>query len=434
MPSSDWKSAPADADAVASFAARDLEYRVVRTDDRALFDPYLRAETRGFLGGEQTEEQLEGTGDALAFRRFIGVYDPAALTLDEPVGTVNSWATELTLPENRSIPMWAISGVTVAPTHRRRGIARGMLEGELRTARDAGFAIAGLTVSEATIYGRFGFAPATFSERWTIETKRARWIGARAEGRLDFVSRERLSEELAALHGRVRTARPGEIEAWPGLWRRLAGTLPAQENSGKIRAVRYADVDGVTRGVVVYRLSEEGTDYTKHELEVDYLLSETADAYSALWAYVLEHDLVTTVVAQLRAVDEPLRWMIADQRAAKVETREHGWLRIVDVPTVLTARTYARGGRFTLSITDALGFADGTWELSIDDSGDAAVVAHEGEPDITLSVGALSSIVLGGVRASTLHAAGIIHAEEGVVTHLDACFMSAQTPYLSLWY
>lgn len=434
MPSLDGKTTAADPEAVATLAARNLDYRVVDTDDHAAFDPYLNAENRGFLNGEQTAEQLGGTREALAFRRFIGVYDPAAVERDEPVGTVNSWVAEMSLPENRRIPMWAISGVTVAPTHRRRGIARAMLEGELRTARSMGIAIAGLTVSETTIYGRFGFAPATFSSDWTIETKRARWIGARAEGRLDFVGRDRLREELADVHGRVRGTRPGEIEAWPGLWQRLAGAMPGQEKSGMIRAVRYADVDGVTRGIVVYRLSEEGSDFTKHELEVDYLLSENVDAYSALWAYVLEHDLVTTVIAHLRAVDEPLRWMITDQRAAKVQTREHGWLRIIDVPTVLAARTYARAGAFTLRVTDDLGFADGTWRVNIDAGGIAAVADDDGKEDITLSVGALSSIVLGGVRAATLHAAGLIHAEDSAIADLDACFTSSQTPYLSLWY
>ena len=125
-----------------------------------------------------------------------------------------------------------------------------------------------------------------------------------------------------------------------GYWR------PGQEGGGKLRAVRYADAGGTTRGIAVYKLAEEGDDFTKHELELHYLLSETADAYAALWRFVLEHDLVSVVKAPLRSVDEPLRWMIADQRGAKVETTEHGWLRILDVPAVLAARTYAASGSF----------------------------------------------------------------------------------------
>ena len=51
-----------------------------------------------------------------------------------------------------------------------------------------------------------------------------------------------------------------------------------------------------------------------------------------------------------------------------------------------------------------------------------------------LSVNALSSLVLGGVRASTLRAAGMVTADEATVQRLDAVFASAQVPYLSFWY
>ena len=144
------------------------------------------------------------------------------------MGTVNSSVAEMAMPGGRGLPLWAVSGVTVAPTHRRRGIARAMLEGELRTASAAGVAIAGLTVSEATIYGRFGFAPATFATNWSIETKRAAWVGPRPEGRLDFVERNALPDMLVELHERVRGSHPGEIHAWPGLWRRMSGIAPGQ--------------------------------------------------------------------------------------------------------------------------------------------------------------------------------------------------------------
>ena len=46
-----------------------------------------------------------------------------------------------------------------------------------------------LTVSESTIYGRFGFAPAAMSTEWEIDTRRARWTGpASTPGRVEFVT------------------------------------------------------------------------------------------------------------------------------------------------------------------------------------------------------------------------------------------------------
>lgn len=430
----DWKNLPADQGSVETVATNGLEYRVVDTSDSAVFDPYLQAAMRGFLSQEYTAEQLGAVRDAIGFRRFAGVYDAAAFDASAPVGTVNSWVAELTLPGGTGIPMWAISGVTVAPTHRRKGIARAMLEGELRTATAAGTPIAGLTVSEATIYGRFGFAPAAFAADWTIETKRAVWIGPRPQGRVDFVDREHARDELAALHERVRPSHPGEIEAWPGLWRRMTGTAAGQEDGRKHRVVRFSDAAGVTRGMAVYRISDEGDDFTKHQFDLHYLLSETPDAYAALWRFVLEHDLVSVVKAHLRSVDEPLRWMIADQRGAKVETSEHHWVRILDVPATLSARRYRAAGSVTLRVIDPLGFADGTWRLAVDVRGAADVLATDAAADVSLPVNALSSLLLGGVRAFTLRDAGLVECDEAVAVALDAMFASASTPHLSLWY
>lgn len=444
MTAHDWQSLPIDAASRNSLAESGLDYRLVDTSDAAAFGDYLQAGHRGFLGAEATDEQLGATREALAFRRTTGVYDATTPNATLPIATVNSWIADLTLPGGRGIPMWAISNVTVAPTHRRRGVARGLLEGELRTAADAGVPIAGLTVTEATIYGRFGFAPAAFATDWTIETARAGWRGPRPDGRIDFIDRERLSAELPALHERVRRTQPGEINGWPGLWRKMSGTSAGQENARKIRAVRYADASGHTRGIAVYRLSDEGSDFTKHELTLNFLLAETADAYAALWRFVLEHDLVNIVQAPLRSMDEPVRWMIADQRAATVTVSEHHWLRVLDVPRALGARRYAAPGEFTLRVIDPLGFAEGTWMLRISADGECSVEASGAEPSsaeatashpqISLGAAELGSLLLGGVRATTLHAAGRIEGDADAVAALDRSFAAIETPWLGLWY
>ena len=439
MTAHDWQSLPTDPTSRQALAESGLDYRLVDTSDAAAFGDYLQAGHRGFLGPDATDEQLGATREALAFRRTTGVYDSTTPNPTLPVATVNSWIAELTLPGGHGIPMWAISNVTVAPTHRRRGVARALLEGELRTAADAGVPIAGLTVTEATIYGRFGFAPAAFASDWTIETARAGWRGMRPEGRIDFIDRERLNAELPALHERVRRTQPGEVNGWPGLWRKISGTTAGQEHARKIRAVRYADAAGRTRGIAVYRLSDEGPDFTKHELTLNFLLTETADAYAALWRFVLEHDLVSTVQAPLRSVDEPVRWMIADQRAATVTTSEHHWLRVLDVPRALAARRYLAEGEFVLRVLDPLGFADGTWMLRVSADGEGSVEVASAEastvaPLITLGAAELAALLLGGVRATTLRAAGRIEGDADAVAALDRSFAAIETPWLALWY
>ena len=126
---------------------------------------------------------------------------------DAPVATIASWIGELTVPGGRGIPSCAISAVTVAPTHRRRGIARAMLEGELGAALDAGAPIAMLTVSESTLYGRYGFAPRR-GQRVVAHRRQARVVDRPSAGRPC-----RLHREGAPARARRAAARASPADA-----------------------------------------------------------------------------------------------------------------------------------------------------------------------------------------------------------------------------
>lgn len=131
-------------------AGRGLVVRRVDDALRTETDPWLEAVSRGFLGGERTDVQRDAFFAHTAYRRKIGVFDETASQPDVPVATFASWAAELTLPGG-TVAACAISSVTVAPTHRRRGILRSVMTGELRTAVERGLPVAILTVSESTI-------------------------------------------------------------------------------------------------------------------------------------------------------------------------------------------------------------------------------------------------------------------------------------------
>ena len=80
-----------------------------------------------------SDEFLAELRGDLPLQRSVGVFDDSIAEPAMPVATVTSWPAALTVPGGEVVA-WAISGVTVAPTHRRRGIARAMLESELRVA------------------------------------------------------------------------------------------------------------------------------------------------------------------------------------------------------------------------------------------------------------------------------------------------------------
>lgn len=429
----DARDVPADPTSTAMLAEAGLSYRVVDAADDEQRVPFQRAISRGFLGAEPTDEALEDGRASFDARRNIGVYDPQAAD-GRPVATTDSWVTPLTLPGGGEIGMWAISGVTVAATHRRRGIARALLEGELRAAASAGVALAGLTVSETTIYGRYGFGHAVPMMRFHVDTRRAGWAGPAPEGSLQFIDRETLAREIAAVHERVRHARSGQIPGWTGRWRGIAGLYSADSARDRVRGVRYLDAAGEVRGVLAYVVSEKDGTF-RFALDVRILLGETTEATAALWRFALQHDLVDTVTADLRPLDDPLPLLVVDQRGVTQTVHDHGWLRILDVPTALAARTYSAPSDLVLGVRDDLGFADGSWRLRVDAEGRAEVEEAGGAaPDVVLGVAALSALFGGAVRASSLRAAGLLDADADTVHQLDRTFLALPAPALDIWY
>lgn len=429
----DFRSIPADATSQTALAAQGLRYDLVAADDAAQ-DAFSHAIARGFHGGAPDAQALGEMRAHAHERRAIGVWDDSGAEPLIPVATVDSWPTPLRVPGDRDLEAWAISAVTVAPTHRRRGIARGLLEGELRAAIANGTPLAILTVSESTIYGRYGFGIATWSAELAVDTKRARWVGPVPGGRVHLVGRESVREIALDLEKRARVA--GGIPTWGGHWDRQLGLRPSQAaKSADIRAMRYDDESGEPQGFAVYRVKDAGADFTKHPVEVIDLVAATTDAYAALWRSLLELDLVHEVVAHQRSVDEPVRWMVSDARA--VHTRsvtDHLWARILDVPRCLEGRTWERPGRLVLDVADDLGFAGGRFALEVDEAGAATVGLVDEEADLTLGIDALSSVLLGGASPITMAAAGRLTGDPAAVEALHRMAVTPVPPCLDFWF
>ena len=445
--STDFLSLPVDPQSAERLAAQGLRLGLVDPSDSEAVGHWLQADSRGFHDSRATPESIEAQARGLAYRRTTGVWDDSGADAASPVATVSTWPAQLTVPGETSVTGWAISSVTVAPTHRRKGIARALLEAELRTAAELKIPLAMLTVSEATIYARYGFAPAAMAASWKIDTRRAKWAGPYGSGRVQFLPLEQLRVEAPALIERVRLRVPGEIEHWDHLWDRMFGLSgDDKERAKNLRAVRYDDGSGVAQGFAIYVFTDQERNFAAHTLDVHYLVAATDDAYAGLWRYLLEMDLVGEVTAPLRSVDEPFYWQISDQRAAsKTREGDHLWVRILDVKAALEARRYSTGGRIVLEVDDPLGFAAGRVLVDIADDGTATVTQLDGEspdgesPDgvaaLALSVNELGALYLGGVSASTLVRSGrIAELRAGSADAVDASFRSAVAPWLSIWF
>lgn len=433
----DARTVPADPQSQQRLRESGFCYRVVDLADADTAVAYARAAQRGFLEEEPSDAELAQLRTTWRERRNIGVYEAESAGRGTatalPVGTVNSWVAEMTVPGG-AIPMWAISMVTVAATHRRRGIARGLLEGELRAAASAGVPLAGLTVTEATIYGRYGFGPAIPVSRVGFDTRRAGWSAPGVPGRLEYVDNDLLAADLAAVHGRARQRRTGQIDGWDRRWLGLSGIGPdGAVKDRAARGVRYFDADGELRGAMAYGVKPlpEGFGST---LTIRHLAAETDDAQRALWGHAANHDLVERVEADLRPADDPIVHLVADQRAVEFVVHDHGWLRILDLPASMRARRCGGPADVVLRVTDPYGFADGTWHVRVDASGEASAERTDAEAAITLGVAELSTAYAGGVSLSRLAAAGRVTGEPGAIADLDRALRTDPAPFLGIWY
>ena len=436
MNSVDARTVPADPESARRLREQGFDYRVVDIADYGSAVAFAQAAERGFLGGAPSDAEIERMRETWAERRNVGVYEVDAVASALPVGTVNSWVASMSLPggdARSAIPMWAISMVTVAATHRRRGIARGLLEGELRAAASAGVPMAGLTVTEATIYGRYGFGPAVPVSRIAVDARTSGWRAPQAPGRLEYVGLDELARELGELHERARFARAGQIAGWRGRWLGQAGLGAGSKKDASARGVHYRDVDGVVRGAIAYTLKELPGSF-RNSMTIRQLVAETDDALSALWGFAVNHDLVDRIEADLRPVDDPVVRLVANPHAVDVAVRDHGWLRILDAPAALRARRYAASLDTVIRVEDGYGFADGTWRLSIDAAGAAEVEATDAAPDVVLDVATLSSAYAGGVPLTQLAAAGRVQGDAAAVAALGRALHADPAPTLSIWY
>ena len=141
-------------------------------------------------------------------------------------------------------------------------------------------------------------------------------------------------------------------------------------------------------------------------------------------------DLVDTIKAAHRPVDEELRWMLADPRRLISSSEDRSWVRLVDVKAAFEKRSFSSEGSITLRIKDDfLPWNDGVYTLSTDGN-DCEFTVSEKSPDITLSTSDVAAAYLGGVRFSLLARSGRIYEDTaGSVELLDKLFSTDRMPW-----
>jgi predicted acetyltransferase len=381
---------------------------------------------RAFGAALPTDEELTISREITEFDRTLAFFDGPNM-----VATAGIFSYEMTVPGG-ALPCGGVTRVSVLSTYRRRGLLTAMMRRQLDDMRERGEPLAALYASEAPIYGRFGYGLATYQA--AVEIERSRGAFARTvtgSGRLSMVDVPIGVREFSRVWQQARHNQPGML-TFDEHWMRNKLTELELHREGASPQYRVLhQTDGNPSGFAIYRIKLEwDASGPNGTLRLEMLIATTPEAYAALWRHVLDVDLMARVSAEMRPVDEPLRFLLADSRQPKTRIEDGVWLRLVDVAAALAGRRYAVEGRLGLRVRDAFcPWNDGPYGLVGGPAG-AECKSNSGTLDLELAAADLAAVYLGGNRFRALFEAGRIEElRPGAVARADAMFATDRAPW-----
>jgi predicted acetyltransferase len=332
------------------------------------------------------------------------------------VGMAHYLDLRLTVPGGEVLPVAGVTIVAVAPTHRRRGILRTMYTELHDRIAEARYPIAGLTASEGGIYGRFGYGPATIEVEFSVERRLAQFRDdAPDPGGVRMIKPADHRDELAEIYERWRQQTPGGLVRPTALWNELLADRESVRRGGT-EWFAFLHPDGYT----LYRVFGDDPMIAR----IGEFTAATTDAHVALCRALLGLDLMEKVSFGTHPAD-PLPYLLTDHRVARLTHYEDDlWLRIMDIPTALEARSYQSELSAVLEVSDGFRSDGGRFAVQIRD-GRARCTPTNADPDIRVDLDVLGSLYLGAHRASSFAAANRLRCNDSrLLQRVDAAFAS----------
>ena len=384
------------------------------------------------FGAEEPSEEREVMRELSRWERGLVVRDGP-----EIVGTAASLPFRMTVPGGSRVRAAGVTSVSTAPTHRRRGILRSLMRRQLDDLHEAGEEpVAVLTATQPAIYGRFGYGMASckVDARLEADGVRLQLPPSAEKVRLRLVDEPALvSEECEEVYAACVPRRAGMLERLPG-WENLALLDTAEQRQGATAlACVLAESEGRTTGYARYRLKRGADERGVHRgtVVVRDLMALDPGSAGALWQYLLDLDLMSTVRTGSLPVDDPLLEMADDLRRCSPALRDDLFCRPVEVGRALASRSYAQGVDVVLAVEDAFcPWNSGRWRLSGDESG-AACEPTRDAAELSLTVRELGAAYLGGTSLFSLERAGRVEEiRPGALRVASAAFRTEPAPWV----
>lgn len=410
----------------------------LRVLDTSEWDHWFGTLERAFGGAlVSSAEEREGWRSVTEHERSIGVWDG-----DECVGTAGAFTFGLTVPGGDVVSAAGVTMVSVAATHRRRGILTSMMRRQLDDVRAWGQSVALLTASEPGIYGRFGYGVGARQLGTEIDTSRVSVrvpAGDGADGgiRLRFAAPGEARDAIESVYARLVASRPGMLERRPGWDRKILSDPPeGREGASALQCVLARSGEGddaETVGYALYRIKPTWSSLAvpKGTVVVDQVAALDPLAYATLWRFLSEIDLTSTVTAKNLPVDDPIQFLVSDVRRSNISVRDSLYVRLVEVGAALAARAYQAPVDLVFEVDDAFcPWNEGRWRLTGGEKG-ASCERTADAADLSLSVRELATMYLGDTSPAALARAGLVRElRPGALTEASIAFASPLAPWL----
>jgi predicted acetyltransferase len=373
------------------------------------------------FGEEQKEEDLDRHQKVMRRDRFLVAYDGAI-----PVGTTASLPFDLTVPGGQ-LAAAGVTWVGVLPSHRRRGILTQMMKRQLRDLHELGEPLAILWASEAAIYGRFGYGISAPTVQ--LDADRSRFSlrdDPGPQGAVRLIDREEAAKVLPPIYDTVRRQVPGFTSRDELLWDlyRLADPEHWRRGGGpKFFAV--LEFDGEPVGYTLYRIKsdwEEG--FSKSHVRVLETCATSPAAERELWRFLFGIDLVVRIQGR-HDPGSPLFLMVVDPRSLMLRVSEGLWLRVIDLESALTGRTYAADDTLVVEVRDELcPWNAGRWRMGTD------IGRTDEGAELELDIADFASAYLGAFDFEQLAVAQRVRElKPGALERATNLFRTSRPPY-----
>jgi predicted acetyltransferase len=343
------------------------------------------------------------------------------------VGGAGSFEFDVTVPGS-TVPAAGVTVVGTYPTHRRRGVLRSLMRAQLDDVHERGESVAALWASEETIYGRFGYALASWVGEVSLPREARFTVPVESRRRLRIVEKDEALERFPQVWEHVRPQIPGMLSRTSTWWeyRVLFDSAETRSGGGPKRLV-VLERDGKPEGYAIYRHRPEWEHgVPAGSVEVLEAMAFDGPATAELWRFLLDIDWASKITTFLLPLDHQLFHLLANPRRMRYQVYDGLWVRLVDVGAALSARHYTGDGRVVFEVMDSFcPWNEGRWKLE----GGEAVRTDE-EPDLRFDVTILGSTYLGAITFSELLRAGRLEElRPGSATMADALFSWPRAPW-----